>query len=76
MTCDRIGTVVGGADLIPEVAGARVVVVPEGGQLPNGFHRVLFRVHHRGDPRWFGWSPLPRVSEWRGRGQSVLLVAP
>lgn len=76
MTDDRIGVVVGGVDEFPEVPGARVVVVPEGGHLPTGFTRVLYRAHHTGRPERFGWSPLPRVSLCLGRGQSVLMVAP
>jgi hypothetical protein len=72
-----IGVVVRGADELPEVPGARVVVIPEGGSKPAGFTRVLFRVHVSDDsacPWW--WSPLPRVSRREGWGYSVLMVAP
>lgn len=76
MTDDRIGVVVGGVDEFPEVPGARVVVVPEGGHLPAGFTRVLYRVQPVDDARDYRWSPLPMVSRARGWGQSVLMVAP
>lgn len=76
MTDYLIGVIVRGADELPEVPGARVVVVPEGGVKPDGFWRVLYRVQPVDDARDYRWSPLPRVSRSRGRGQSVLMVAP
>ena len=71
-----IGVIVRGADELPEVPGARVVVVPEGGVKPKGFWRVLYRVQPVDDARDYRWSPLPNVSRASGQGQSVLMVAP
>lgn len=77
----RISPVVASAEEWPEVPGARVVVIEEGGLLPRGFCRVLSRVVR---PEWaidLAWlvshrGPSGLVGRCKGRHLDILLVAP
>lgn len=69
------------ADLVPDdVPGARWVVIPEGGRLPDGYWRAVYRVQRwvwrmdGGAVRWELDTGLRRIED--GRRLILLVVAP